>query len=108
MTPNTEVGNAWAKREGFQEGPICEANGRLEGQPVFRNNYVDKRKAKKKSPRSEITKRRISESLSGQKIGGNEFQINSTDGEQLRAAARRGDNFKHQDLIDWWRNLSSS
>lgn len=81
------------------------SKGQLEGIPVTRNNYVEKRKAKKKSPRSEITKRRISEALTGEKIGGRESVINPEDGKELRGRVRTGDNFKHQTLIDWWRSL---
>ena len=67
---------------------------------MFRNNYVEMEKR-----RSKETRRRISEALRGEKVGAHEFQINSTDGEQLRAAARRPGKFKHQDLIDWWKDL---
>ena len=74
---------------------------------MTRNNYVEKRKAKKKSPRSEITKRRISESLTGEKVGGRNSVINPEDGKELRSRVRAGDNFKFQSLIDWWRDLSS-
>lgn len=55
--------------------------------------------------RSELTKRRISESLTGQKYGGNDIQINPEDGKQLRAAVRHGDVFVHQGIIDWYRNV---
>lgn len=79
--------------------------GRLEWIPVARNKYVEKRKAKKKKPRSEETKRRISESLSGMKIGGQESFIDVRASEELRRRVRSGDNFKHQALIDWWRDL---
>jgi hypothetical protein len=64
-------------------------------------------KPKKKKPRSDITKRRISEALSGMKIGGQESMINPKDGEELRRRVSQGDNFKHQELIDWWRNMSN-
>ncbi len=64
-------------------------------------------KPKKKKPRTEITKRRISEALTGEKIGGRESMINPKDGEELRRLVSKGDHFKHQELIDWWRNISS-
>ena len=64
-------------------------------------------KPKKKKPRSDITKRRISEALTGEKIGGRESMINPKDGERLRQAIRKGENFKHQELIDWWRELGN-
>ena len=72
---------------------------------MFRNNYVDKRKAKKKSPRSEETKRKISDSLTGEKVGAHDFVVVPKDGEALRHRIQRGDNFKYQALIDWWRSL---
>ena len=74
---------------------------------MARDNYVEKRKAKKKSPRSELTKRRISESLTGEKVGGRNSVINPEDGKELRGRVRTGDNFKYQALVDWWRDLSS-
>lgn len=58
-----------------------------------------------RSPRSEVTKRRISESLSGQKLGANDILINPEDGKRLRAAVRHGDAFVHQGIIDWWRDV---
>ena len=58
-----------------------------------------------RGPRSEITKRRISESLTGQKYGGNDILINPEDGRQLRAAVRHGDAFVHQGIIDWYRDV---
>jgi hypothetical protein len=61
-------------------------------------------KPKKKKPRSEQTKRRISESLTGVKIGGRNSSINPEDGKQLREKVKRGDNFKYQELIDWYRS----
>ncbi len=61
---------------------------------------------KKKKPRSEKTKRRISESLSGSKQGGEFYQVKSGEGEELRKSVKSGDRFKYQALIDWWRNLS--
>ena len=54
---------------------------------------------------SELTKRRISESLSGQKFGGEDIKINPEDGRQLRAAVRHGDAFVHQGIIDWYRDV---
>lgn len=79
--------------------------GLLEGIPVDRRNYVEKRKAKKKKPRSEITKRRISESLTGQKFTGRDSEINPEAGRELRNKVSQGDDFKYQPIIDWWRNL---
>ena len=61
--------------------------------------------AKKKKALSEITKRRISESLSGQKLAARGSDINPEDAKDLRARVSFGDNFKHQALVDWWRNL---
>jgi hypothetical protein len=62
------------------------------------------RKDRRHTACSEAKKRKISESLSGQKFGG-QFEINSNDGKQLRAAARHGDAFVHQGIIDWFRSL---
>jgi len=70
---------------------------------VFKHNYVKRKKAL-----SEKTKRKISETLTGGKIGGQDSQINPKDGEELRSRVRSGDNFKYQALVDWWRNISSS
>ena len=61
-------------------------------------------KPKKKKARSEITKRRISESLTGGRIGGQDSVVNPEDAKELRDKVKRGDNFKHQELIDWWRS----
>ena len=36
------------------------------------------------------------------------YQVNPGDGAELRQACKSGDNFKHQELVDWWRSLSSS
>lgn len=72
---------------------------------MFRNNYVEKRKAKKKSPRSEETKRKISESLSGRKFGGYDFPVNPGDAKELLSRISQGENFKYQELIDWYRDL---
>ena len=71
---------------------------------MFRINYVEKRKAKKKKPRSESTKRKISESLSGQKFGG-EVPIDPKVGAELRSSCKVGDAFVHQGIVDWWRDL---
>ena len=62
-------------------------------------------KPKKKKPRSELTKRRISETLTGGKFGGQDSFINPEDSKELRSKVSKGDNFKHQALIDWWRDL---
>ncbi len=68
---------------------------------MFKYNYVERK-------RSEETKRKISESLTGERVGGHEFVVQPKDGKELRDRVRSGDNFKHQHLIDWWRNISSS
>ena len=62
------------------------------------------RRSFSRGSRSDETKRRISESLTGQKYGG-EVQINPEDGKQLRAAVRHGDAFVHQGIVDWYRNV---
>ena len=62
---------------------------------------------KKKKPLSESTKRKISETLSGQKIGGQISKIDQEAGLELQNKLRQGDNFKYQALVDWWRNLKS-
>ena len=103
--PNTEVGNAWAKHGIDFYGAPMRSMGLLEWIPVDRNNYVEKRKAKTKKPRSEITKKRISESLSGQKFGGRDSEVNPEDSMQLRTKVSQGDDFKYQTIIDWWRSL---
>ena len=61
-------------------------------------------KPKKKKPITEETKRKIAETLTGGKIGGQVSEINPEDGKELRERVREGDNFKHQELIDWWRS----
>ena len=62
-------------------------------------------KPKKKKPRSELTKRRISETLTGGKLGGQDSFINPEDTKELRSKVSQGDKFKYQALIDWWRDL---
>ena len=64
-------------------------------------------KPKKKKPRSDLTKRRISEALTGQKYGGQDSVVNPEEAKELRDRVKRGDNFKHQELIDWWRSGGS-
>ena len=61
-------------------------------------------KPKKKKARSEITKRRISESLTGGKLGGQEIRVDPQDALELRRSALKGDNFQYQELIDWYRS----
>ncbi len=53
---------------------------------------------------SEATKRKISETLTGQKFGG-DFQIVPEDGAELRKSIAEGDNFRYQRVIDWYRDL---
>ena len=61
---------------------------------------------KRTSPRSELTKRKISETLSGTKREAEEFKIIPKDGEQLRAAVTKSkDDFKYQLIVDWYRDL---
>ena len=61
---------------------------------------------KRRSPRSELTKQKIRETLEGNKIGSNDFNIIPKDGEQLRAAVTKSeDDFKYQLIIDWYRDL---
>ena len=36
------------------------------------------------------------------------YQVRPEDGAELRQACKSGDNFKHQELVDWWRSISSS
>ncbi len=59
---------------------------------------------KKKKPRSAITRRKISEALSGKKVGARDPIINPKEAAELRKAVRQGENFKHQELIDWYRS----
>ena len=66
---------------------------------MLRDNYVAEKK------RSEITKRRISESLTGGKIGGQDSEVNPEDTKELRSKISQGDKFKYQALVDWWRSL---
>jgi len=61
-------------------------------------------KPKKKKPRSALTKRRISEALTGKKLGGQDSVINPEEAKELRDKVKTGDNFKHQELIDWYRS----
>ena len=58
----------------------------------------------KKKPRSDQTKRNISDSLSGKKLGGQDIIVNPKEAAELRKAVRQGENFKHQELIDWYRS----
>lgn len=37
-------------------------------------------------------------------MGANEFVVRPEDGKQLRAAVAEGDRFRHQGLIDWYRD----
>lgn len=61
---------------------------------------------KRTSPRSELTKRKISETLSGTKRPAEDFKIIPKDGEQLRAAVTKSeDDFKYQLIVDWYRDL---
>ena len=62
---------------------------------------------KRTSPRSDLTKRKISETLSGTKRQAEEFKIIPKDGEQLRAAVTKSedDSFKYQLIVDWYRDL---
>lgn len=65
-------------------------------------------KPKKKKPLSDATKRKISETLSGRKFGGNhQIIVDPKSAEELRKAVGKGDNFKHQEIIDWWRSGGS-
>ena len=60
---------------------------------------------KRTSPRSELTKQKISESLEGRKIGSNDFKINPEDGAKLRKTVTEGDHFRYQLIVDWYRDL---
>ncbi len=53
---------------------------------------------------NEATKRKISETLTGQKFQG-EYRINPEDGAELRKRIAEGDDFKYQKLVDWYRDL---
>ena len=64
-------------------------------------------KPKKKKSRSALTKRRISETLTGGKLGGQDSFINPEDSKELRSRISQGDRFKYQALVDWWRDLKS-
>ena len=61
-------------------------------------------KPKKKKPHSALTRRRISESLTGGKLGGQDSVVNPEEAKELRDKVKTGDNFKHQELIDWYRS----
>jgi len=61
----------------------------------------------KKKPRSDQTKRKISDSLSGKKLGGQEIRVDPQDALELRRSALEGDNFQYQELIDWFRSRDS-
>ena len=60
---------------------------------------------KRTSPRSELTKRKISETLTGNKTGSNEFTIVPEDGAELRKTVTEGDRFRYQLIVDWYRDL---
>ena len=60
---------------------------------------------KRTSPRSELTKRKISETLTGVKQGSNEFTIVPEDGAELRKTITEGDRFRYQLIVDWYRDL---
>ena len=60
---------------------------------------------KRTSPRSELTKRKISETLTGTKTGVNEFKIVPEDGAKLRKTVTEGDHFRYQLIVDWYRDL---
>ena len=64
-----------------------------------------KQKDKRRSPRSELTKQQISETLSGNRPGANDFKINPEDGAELRKTVTEGDRFRYQSIVDWYRNL---
>ena len=53
---------------------------------------------------NEATKRKISETLTGQKFGG-DYRINPEDGAELRKSIAEGDHFRYQKLVDWYRDL---
>ena len=78
--------------------------GDLNGPVVSRNRDVDRRYLRNRKAPSEETKRKISETLTGQKFGG-DYVIDEKAGKELRDAVKDGDNFKYQPLIDWWRDL---
>jgi len=64
---------------------------------------------KKRKPPSEATKRKISETLSGQKFGGSHQNVVDPRGaKELRKRISQGDDFKYQALIDWYRDISGS
>ena len=60
---------------------------------------------KRTSPRSDLTKRKISDSLSGVKQGSNEFTIVPEDGAKLRKTITEGDHFRYQKIVDWYLDL---
>ena len=60
---------------------------------------------KRTSPRSELTKQKIRETLEGVKQGSNEFKINPEDGAKLRKTVSEGDRFRYQLIVDWYRDL---
>ena len=62
------------------------------------------RKDKRFSPCDEQKKRKISETLTGQKFGG-DYQIDTKAGAELRKIVTEGDAFVHQGIIDWYRDL---
>ena len=62
------------------------------------------RQEKIRSPRSALTKRKISESLTGKTYGG-QVEIDPKAGAKLRSSVKVGDAFVHQGIIDWYRDL---
>ena len=60
---------------------------------------------KRTSPRSELTKQKISETLSGTKREAEEFKIIPEDGAKLRKTVTEGDHFRYQLIVDWYRDL---
>ena len=57
------------------------------------------------NPRTDETKRKISETLTGTKRPAEEFKINPEDGAKLRSSVTEGDHFRYQLIIDWYRDL---
>ena len=66
---------------------------------------MKKRQDKRHTPRSDLTKQKIRESLEGNKQASNEFKIVPEDGAELRSSVTEGDRFKYQLIVDWYRNL---
>ena len=65
---------------------------------------MKQRKDKRHTACSEEKKRKISETLSGQKFGG-DFKIVPEDGAELRSSIAEGDHFRYQKVIDWYRDV---